>query len=55
MSHRPGPLYCVVCLSEGLSESLAVIGEGEEVFADEDGQPVCSMHGFEHNVAAMDR
>lgn len=49
------PLYCVLCLAEGFPKELALIGEHETVYANEDGEPVCSMHGDENNLLAMNR
>ena len=46
-------LYCVMCLKDGLPEPLAWITDLEEVFATEDGEPVCSTCGLLHNLIAF--
>ena len=54
-TRAPTPLLCAECLKEGLPPSLARIGDTEEVYANEDGEPCCSTCGFLHNLTAMDR
>lgn len=47
------PLYCVVCLKDGLPEPLALIGDEEVLYADEDGSPVCEACGWERGFLPM--
>ena len=45
-------LYRAICLAEGVPPELARIGEYEQLYATEDGEPVCSSCGLLHNLAA---